>query len=155
MGDNNQNASSKHEEQKYQVYLEERKSLIEQKIEGATSFDKSILTLSSGALGLSLLFIEKIAPEIKPGTTCLLVLAWVFFGLSILSTLISFLTSQSACDKQVEILEALFCEDAGDKSKCGQNKYAYVTQLLNYGSIAIFIIGVIFLIVFSSINVSK
>ena len=42
-------------------YHKERKVLIDGEWEAARSFDKAMLTLSAGALGLSITFIDKIA----------------------------------------------------------------------------------------------
>jgi hypothetical protein len=90
----------------YKVYLEERNLLVDAAREGARSFDKAILTLSAGTFGLSLAFIKQIASVIQPGALCFLLASWTFLALSMLMTLISFLTSQSACTRQIEILEA-------------------------------------------------
>lgn len=78
---------------KYKVYLEERKSLVDAKREGSELFDKAILTLAAGTFGLSLTFIRQIVPNIKCGTEFMLICAWTGFCISLLSTLISFLTS--------------------------------------------------------------
>lgn len=47
---------------KYDVYLEERKLLIDAEREGARTLDKAILTLAAGALALSITFLEKVVP---------------------------------------------------------------------------------------------
>lgn len=59
----------------YQVYLDERKALIDAEREGARLFDKAILTLTAGAFGLSLAFIKQIVTVIKCGT-----LLWLIIG---------------------------------------------------------------------------
>lgn len=131
----------------YQDYLDERKELVISERETACQFDKAILTLAAGALALSITFINYIAPTPKPSSICLLIIAWTFFGISILSTLISFLTSQAACRRQREILD--------DKSTSGKNLAAVWTNRLNYVSIFFFIVGVFFLIIFCAINLPK
>lgn len=82
---------------KYNVYLEERKLLIDAEREGSRSFDKAVLTLAAGALGLSVTFVDKIAPVPQATILWLLVASWIFFGFSIIVTLSSFITSQWAC----------------------------------------------------------
>jgi hypothetical protein len=63
--------------------------------ENATqSFDKAIMTLAGGALGVSIAFIHDVAP--KPEHKWLLGVAWSLFALSLLLILASFLTSQRA-----------------------------------------------------------
>lgn len=139
---------------KYKVYLEERKSLVDAEREGSRLFDRAILTLAAGAFGLSLVFIRQIVPNIKPGTLFMLIFAWVGFSVSILSTLVSFLTSQFACSKQREILEAEYFNNHSnqDKKDKFKNKHAIWTKGLNIFSIITFIIGVIFLAIFSIVN---
>lgn len=138
----------------YKVYLAERKSLIDAEREESRLFDRAILTLAAGAFGLSLTFIRQIVPDIKPRIVYLLILAWSGFCVSLLSTLISFLTSQSACSKQREILEEEYCNDYSNQDKKAKsgNKAAIWTKRLNVLSIVAFIIGVVFLAVFSTIN---
>jgi hypothetical protein len=142
---------------KYKVYLEERKSLFDAIREGSQSFDKAILTLSAGAFGLSLTFIREIVPHISPETFYMLIVAWICFGVSMLSTLISFLTSQRACKKQIEILEKYFLNDNPCKPKESppKNKPSVWTNRLNIFSIVVFIIGVIFLATFTILNLRE
>jgi len=141
---------------KYKVYLEERKLLIHAEYEESRLFDKAILTLTAGAFGLSLTFIRLIVPTIKSGTMWMLICAWAGFCISLLSTLISFLTSQSACSKQREILEAEYFDNHGSQSKKAhpKNKPGIWTKRLNKISISAFIIGVIFLATFTIANLS-
>lgn len=137
---------------KYKVYLEERSSLIDAKREGSLLFDKAILTLAAGAFGLSLTFIRQVAPNIIPETIFLLICAWTMFCISLLSTLISFLTSQVACSKQIEILETEDLDNQSNQDKKSYNKLSICTWRLNILSISTFIIGVISLAIFSIFN---
>lgn len=136
---------------KYQVYLDERKQLIDAERETAQQFDKAILTLAAGALALSITFIKQIAPHPKSQSIYFLIVAWILFSFSILSTLISFLVSQAACRRQREILD----QDISEKERKIKNNAADWTNRLNYLSIAFFILGIVFLIIFSAINLPK
>jgi len=146
--------SDSNDDFKYKVYLEERKSLVGAVLEGSRLFDRAILTLASGAFGLSLTFIRQIVPNIESGTVFMLICAWVGFCISLLSTLISFLTSQLACLRQIEILEAEYFNNhsSHDKKANLKNKASVCTLRLNILSIFAFIIGVIFLAIFSISN---
>ena len=136
-------------DKKYQIYLDERKSLFNSKYESSRSFDRAILTLAAGALGLSITFIKQIAPCPKSNTHAFIILSWICFGLSILSTLISFLTSQKACERQIKILEDIFVKHSNNFKT---NIYSRWTARLNFTSIALFIVGVILLLIFSALN---
>ena len=153
----NDSRPAKGDDLKYQVYLEERKALIDAEREGARLFDRSILTLAAGTFGLSMAFIRQIAPQPEAASTYMLAVAWGAFGTSILSTLLSFLTSQFACRKQREILELTWFEDDGKHdsnrdNKADRNCLATLTMILNCLSIVLFTIGAFFLAAFSFNN---
>jgi hypothetical protein len=137
--------------QNYKTYSEERKILISAEQETAQQFDKYVLTLAAGALALSITFINQIAPSPKPYSLCLLLIAWVLFSLSILSTLISQLASQSAFRRQREILDQWYENKGGSTT----NNPANWTNILNYLSIALFIFGTFAFILFSTLNIFK
>lgn len=141
------------EDIKYKTYLDERASLTAAKKESSQYFDKSILTLASGALGLSIAFITKIAPTPKESTLGFLYCSWIILCASLLSTLVSFLTSQHACQKQIAILENSYF--GTQKKTDDRNPLGRVTVFLNWSSIILFILGIVFLIVFSILNVKK
>lgn len=136
--------------QKYDIYFDERRALTNAINNTDQQFDKAILTLSAGALALSLTFVEKISPTPFPYTKWLLILSWCIFTISMVTTLISFITSKLACERQIEIIEDIY------KNKPDidiNNKYTLITKYLNYASLTLFMIGVILLVLFSSINI--
>ena len=55
-------------------------------------FDRAILTLSSALLALSIAFVKDIVPIEQISLPGLLVASWILFGVSILSTLTSFIS---------------------------------------------------------------
>lgn len=116
--------------------------------ETAQQFDKSILTLAAGSLALSITFIDKIAPHPKDSSIFYRIIAWIFFCLSLLFTLVSFLTSQAACRKQLEILD----DDILGKESRKDNSPALWTNRLNYLSIGAFIFGILTLVIFCTVN---
>ena len=62
------------------IYLEERKDLVKAEQSMYERFDKAILTLSAGALGISITFINQIAPTPKPNTRGWILSAWLLFS---------------------------------------------------------------------------
>jgi len=140
--------SNSAEEKERQEYTEERKLLINAELESAKSFDKAILTLSAGAIGLSITFIQQLAPTLQAEK--LLCVAWSGFILALLSTLSSFLLSQSALRKQREILDKDY--EGKQSTQELKNWQATITNWLNWLSIIFFIVGVIHLALFSINN---
>lgn len=140
-----------------QAYLEERKLLIDAEREASRSFDQAMITLSAGALGLSVTFIEKLAPS-TAACQYLLYLAWIGFASALLAILSSFLCSQFAMRRQRDLndknyqkqsLEQIPNSTLGDEDK---NGWATTTNILNWLSIVCFISGVALLLSFSVVN---
>ena len=124
------------------TYLDERKFLAEVERETAKTFDTSLITVTSGALGLSLFFVKDMVEETSVGY--LLLVSWVAFSFGLISTMSSFLTSQTATRRQREILDHNY---AGKIESVG-NWAASVTHCLNWFSILSFTAGIIFLCTF-------
>ena len=143
------------EDEKYEEYLlEERKALLFALLEQAKSFDRWVLTLAGGTFGLSLIFINQIAPSPQSGTVVFLVTAWTSFAISILLTLISFLFSQEACYRQIETVDKLLVQEIDREKTMPLNVFGKVTKCLNWFSMLIFIMGVSFLITFAVTNIA-
>jgi hypothetical protein len=137
--------------QKEELYRAERQMLVEAGDKNIEQHDKAMLTLSAGALALSLTFVEKIAPHPIPATQFLLGIAWLFFILSLIVILASFQTSHKAYCRQREIIDEQHCPTPG-KECDSRNNWAYWTEGLNICSYSCFILGVIFLASFSWSN---
>jgi hypothetical protein len=75
---------------RWQLYNDHKKQAWEDIQSSTDSYDQSLLTLSSGALGLSIGFIKDIVPLEHATWLRLLYFSWVSFGLCILITVISF-----------------------------------------------------------------
>lgn len=141
------------EDEKYEEHLlEERKSLFFAMLEQAKSFDRWILTLAGGTFGLSLIFINQIAPNPKSGTIGFLITGWALFVVSILSTLLSFLLSQETCYRQIRDIQKLLSSEIDRSKELPLNLYGRITKGLNYFSMTAFLIGVAFLITFAVLN---
>jgi hypothetical protein len=136
------------------AYLDERRSLIDAEIDQSRLFDRAILVLSSGALGLSLTFIDKAVPNIDGDTLRWLKTGWVFFIGSLLSTLVSFQVSQAALKRQRDIIDYLYSLPAEDKENSTEttNKFAKRTFRLNISALLLFVAGTISLTVFVALN---
>ena len=102
--------------------LNERKRLYEQQIEitrdnqskMSDEFDKNLLALSSGALGVSLAFIKDIVPLKGAGFRCALYTSWISFTICILVTLMSFRFSMYANTVYMDYLYKYYMEDRAE-----------------------------------------
>lgn len=142
------------EQTRYKAYLDQRQSLIDIEVEASKSFDHWVVTLAGGALGLSITFIEKIAPHPGHGTLWLLGLSWTLLLITILVSLTSHLTSQSAMRRQRDILDSELEKEPETPltEEERRNRYAAATHWLNISAMVTFAAGIVFLCIFSLLN---
>ncbi|MFH1020899.1 MAG: hypothetical protein V1782_09880 [Pseudomonadota bacterium] len=112
-------------------------------IQTSASYDKAILTLSGGALAISITFINS---QAIIGPTCLLTISWVLWALSIVSILISLVTGQFSIRKAIKYYIDSKEDIKGEKIF---NPLHYVTLFLNILSGITFIIGVFLFLTFA------
>lgn len=133
------------------IYLDERKSLVDAQQTSYQQFDKYVLTLSTGFLSLSVVFLKDIFPHIEISHKGVLIISWILFTASILSTLLSFLASQQAYKQAIQITEDYYI-NGNDKALKLKNHWGIVTMILNLFSATFFVLAVITTIYFVSIN---
>lgn len=124
----------KDEQQKYREHLYR----LEQKAQ--ESFDKSVLSLSGGALGVSFAFTQHFLGTPPYRLQLLLVLAWLAWAASILAILASFFFSNIALRRAL----SGDCSATTEKS----NRCDSVTAVLNIIGGVFFPTGVVFLAIF-------
>jgi uncharacterized BrkB/YihY/UPF0761 family membrane protein len=117
----------------------ERKRLTDLHEKATDAFDRSVMTLAGGALGISLAFVHDVAP--KPRHVWVMGVSWLLFALSLLLILVSFLTSERAVVSMV---------DKYDRSE--EIERGKWTDYLNWGAAAALIIGVVLLVIFAWLN---
>lgn len=114
-------------------------------IESSSQFDKQVLFLASGALGLSFAFIKDIVKLNVATNKWLLVSSWSLFGAVILLSIVSHYTSLKAINRMIRNLNS-----ADHKDSKGLDG---ITKLLNVLMIIFLGIGLLFLIIFVAINI--
>lgn len=134
-----------------QAYQEHRKLLINSEHEQARLFDKTLATISGGALAISITFYKEIFINVNEDMVIILFLSWVFFISSLGFNLISFLTSMTAIQKSIKLLD--------DEIENGQLSYNrpfldIVTTFLNWFSLIFCILGLVLLVCFFFINLT-
>jgi len=133
-------------------FLAEWKQLCEGESAASQDFDKTILTLATGALGLSFAFLGQIlkAPPVGKWVLCG---AWGCFIVSMCSILVSMRTSQSAFRQSREILEAIYFREVGARERKSSSSLA--TERLNMLSLVTLILGLVALAVFVFLNLLR
>jgi hypothetical protein len=121
-----------------------RETLVESHHTASQDFDKAIMTLAGGGLGLSIAFIHEVAPH--PEHLWAVGIAWGLLTASLLLIVFSFLTSQGA------ILARIAEIDKRPTTRT-QSSFGRLTLWLNIFSAGAFVIAVAFLVLFALYNI--
>jgi hypothetical protein len=126
---------------------EYRKEQVAKANAGQSDYDKLVVALSGGALGLSFTFLKYVANGQASSHTGLLLAAWGCWGLSVAFILVSIYTGVEALRETVRQV------DRGTiyKEKPGR-RFDKFTSLLNPGAGLLFIFGLVFMIAFVYFN---
>jgi hypothetical protein len=123
---------------------------------GTESFDRNMLTLSSGALGLSLAFIKDIVPIGRTVFVPCLFASWTAFALCILVTLASFRISIVALEKTIPHLRKYYFENKVDSfDKHLDSLWTKAVDWCAYLGIFFFVAGMAFTMVFVTANIRE
>jgi hypothetical protein len=124
-----------------------RQSLLELEQKMQSSYDKAVMTLSGGALGVSMSFLKDVVGTQNVQGGKFLLAAWICWGLSVTGTLASFYTSSCALRKAVQQTDdkTIYLE------LCG-GRFNLLTKILNFGAGLLFLAGVASIVVFVAHN---
>jgi hypothetical protein len=136
-------ATEESEEEPEPVTTDYRATLVAAHQKSSEAYDKAVMTLAGGALGISVTFVHDIAPN--PKHTGWLSWSWVFFAISLALIFVSFLASQYAIGRRIK--------EWDDKKVFPWNLWGMATRFLNLLSGAAFIAGVICLVRFAALNI--
>jgi len=135
-------------------YHSYRTQLLDLQKSDTTEFDKGILTLSSGALGLSLAFIKDIVKIERASHPSLLMGSWFLFAGAILLTLISFLVTQKSVSVQLDYAEKYYLEEKEEylnKKSCWVSANVWLNRFTAF----LFTLAVFATVTFASINLKN
>lgn len=134
-----------------QIYEKFRDDLLKRQLSNNENLDRSLLTLSSAAIGLSITFING---KTFSDYMCILILAWIGFALSIAATILSYFMSQKAIAEQLRISEDYYLnfKDTAIKER---NRYSDLHELTTKASAGLFVFGIIMLVVFLSVSLKQ
>lgn len=126
-----------------------RESLLTTENEMQASYDKAVMTLSGGALGVSFAFTKDFVDPNLMVMSWALILAWVSWGMSVSAILASFFTSTRAMRSAVlqTDLQLIY-------STLAKSKWSTATNILNITGGVLFLIGVLSLSYFVCYNLN-
>ena len=114
------------------------------------SYDKAILTLSGGALGVTISVLKNVIHTSTPVAMGFLLASWVCWGLSLSSVLYSFYSSTSALRKAIVQLD-----DGTIGKQHPGGVYDLATAVLNAASGLFFLAGTFLFVYFAYVNMGE
>lgn len=128
-----------------------REFLLSEQSKSQAEFDKNILWLSSGALAVSFTFLKDLISTNQIEAPLLLAIAWICWLISIFSIFFSYHYSSLSLKQEVSRVD----NGTNYDSPPAEEKYAIYTLLLNRAGIVFLFSGIVFIIIFSSLNLNK
>lgn len=115
-----------------------------------SEYDKAVLALSGGALGISMTFLKEVVAKQGILGGNYLLGAWICWGLSVTCTLFSFYSATHALRHAVKQTDdrLIYIELAG-------GKYDWITKILNFSAGLLFMLGVVSIVWFVKLNLPK
>lgn len=118
------------------------------------SFDRSMLTVSSGLLGLSVAFIKDIVTLKQANWLCVLYASWVALGTCILLTVVSFRLSADAHIRNLKYIYLFYIE--GKQEYLNKRSWsAKALDWFNHFTGMFFVLGTAMTLIFAIHNVQK
>lgn len=131
-------------------WKEFRKSVCENKIKSEDDYEKYITLISSGALGLSITFIEKIVPLNSAIYKWILILGWILLTITLFVSLLSHFFSRKYSEKTIEDVDNDLEYESISKNITKRNNYL---EYFNFSTITTLFLGIISIVIFVSINI--
>lgn len=142
------------EQRRWELYSDHRKQAWDDIQSSTDSFDRSLLTLSGGALGASLAFIKDIVPLKEAVFLRFLYASWVSFGACILLTVFSFRLSIKAQEKHLEYLPKYYEEGCREYAK-KKSGYSKTLTVFTWLASALFLVGLVGTVLFCIENIAR
>lgn len=143
--------SDEDKKKRQELYAQTRQDLLMRLLSNSEKYDGAILTLSLGALGVSITYIKDIVPANSADHIVCLITSWIFFGAAVIATMISFHTSQWGIRTQLKYAEEYYLNRKDEFLK-RRNIFAIATTALNTLSAVLFVIAIGLTIYFVSSN---
>lgn len=148
----------------YEEYSAQRQKLDDASLEAAGRYDKTVLAITTGALALSVTFIDKIALSPLHFTLYILVIGWFLLLASVIFQLHALSSSHNSVRRQIVILDQQYSDVfiAEDPAKlirdrwadpAPENPHIRKTHFYNVISKYSLMMGIICILLFSSINI--
>jgi hypothetical protein len=148
----------KPDDNNYEIRIAEGRKFIEElqeiEIKNSEAFDRTIISLSTGSLGFSIAFLDKIVPYNKADFLLLLIVSWGLLSVTIILNIISHFIANWECEK-LKGFSVQFHFHFKEEFKGKLNKFKSKAAILNIASAGLFIVSICLIVLFVSINILK
>lgn len=134
----------------YKAYIDD---INKREISNSETYDKSLLTLSSAFLGLSLTFTKDVVPLSNANYMALLLVSWGLFALTIILTISSFIFGQHIIERLKDGAKEYFIERKSEVNELSIT-LSKRQKKLNALCGVVFIVAIVFLTLFITLNVA-
>jgi hypothetical protein len=117
-------------------------------------FDKNLLAVSSGALGVSLAFIKDIVPLDRAVWLSALYASWICFALCLVITIFSFRFAIAAQRKFIVFLREYYI-DRKEEALNKKSWYSKAVTCCTYSASLAFLVGLVCTLAFCCVNVKR
>ena len=137
-----------------EIYDSFRDELLKRQLSNTENYDKSILTLSSAGLAISLTFLKFVVPIEQAQSVFLVKISWACFLLSIIISLAAYLISNAAITQQLKIAEDYYVNKLASAFN-KKNWLSTVNNWLNYATGLLFAAAIITVVLFVITNLKS
>ena len=139
------------ERDRYMSHMEHRKTLTSAELEVAGRFTNASLTLSGGALALTITYVEKLHPKLEEMSWGWLAFAWFSLAASLAASLLALLFSLNGTHEAIKNSDLLYKKWVKDKEvmyAAPDNQHSNWTHRCNFVSAGGFIMGLLAFFIF-------
>ena len=133
----------------YEAYLKHRAHLLEVQREAQGKYDQSLFYLSSGAIALSITFLDKIAVGAQMAASPMVVAAWLCFLVSVVFVVASHALSSEVHGKEITQLDECYADHSRTWKSSRLNA---LIRWSNVFSGILFVFGCLFFLLFAALN---
>ncbi len=141
-------------EEDVEYFKDYRKQLQKVVDKSEDEFEKRLLYIAAGALGLSLSFITDIVTISQSTCLWMLIAGWGLLIVCILINLLSHIGSKNKANESIDLIDAFLTSGESDNSSLidAINKKNSKTELVNKVTVWSLFLGIVFIVTFASIN---
>lgn len=142
---------TKEDEKYFKGYRKQLQKVVDK---SEDEFEKRLLYIAAGALGLSFSFITDIVTISQSTCLWILIVGWGLLAACILINLLSHIGSKNKANESIDLIDAFLTSGESDNSSLidAINKKNSQTELVNKTTVWSLFLGIAFIITFASIN---